>query len=182
MERTSRSIALRITKEAAFILLTVASAVVFPQILHTLGAAIGIGGQLGQMLLPMYLPVMILGFYRGEIPAAITGILAPLVSFMLTEMPAKAILPYIIIELVATGIFAGVLTRVKFFAPLRVLSVQILAKIVRLSVLAVVLCSTTGTLTASALTAGIITSVPGLILQLVVVSLVIVKKESKCNE
>ena len=182
MERTLRNTAIRISKEAAFILLTVASAVVFPQILHTLGAALGIGGQLGQMLLPMYLPVMILGFYRGEIPGAITGLLAPLVSFTLTQMPAKAVLPYIAIELIATGILAGAMTRVKFFAPLRVLSVQVLAKIIRLSVLAVVLYSTTGAVSASVLTAGILTSVPGLVLQLVVVSLVIVKKESKTNE
>jgi hypothetical protein len=179
MEKTLRNIAIRISKEAAFILLTVASAVVFPQILHTLGAALGLGGSLGQMLLPMYLPVMILGFYRGEIPAAITGLAAPLVSFMLTGMPQKALLPYIIIELIATGIFAGVLTRVKFFAPLKVLSVQFLAKIVRLSVFAVALYSTTGAVSASALTAGLLTSIPGLVLQLVVVSIVIVKKESK---
>ena len=182
MEKTLRNVAIRISKEAAFILLTVASAVVFPQILHTLGAALGLGGQLGQMLLPMYLPVMILGFYRGEIPAAITGLLAPLVSFAITGMPAEALLPYITLELIATGIFAGLMTRVKFFAPLKVLSVQLLAKIVRVFVYAIALYTTTGALSASALTAGILTSAPGLVLQLVVVSLVIVKKESKSNE
>ena len=182
MEKTLRNVAIRITKETAFILLTVASAVVFPQILHTLGAALGVGGQLGQMLLPMYLPVMILGFYRGEIPGAITGLLAPLVSFTLTQMPGEAILPYITLELIATGVLAGALARVKFFAPLKVLSVQVLAKIVRLSVYAIALYSTTGAVSASALTAGILTSVPGLVLQLVVVTLVIVIKEKKANE
>ena len=182
MEKTLRNVAIRISKEAAFILLTVASAVVFPQALHTLGAALGIGGQLGQMLLPMYLPVMILGFYRGIIPGAITGALAPIVSFMLTGMPAKALLPYIMIELIATGIFAGLLTRVKFSAVLRVLSVQILAKIVRLSVYGVVLYSANGTIAAPTLFAGILTSVPGLVLQLVVVTLIIVIKEKKTNE
>ena len=134
------------------------------------------------IILPMYLPVMILGFYRGIIPGAITGALAPLVSFMLTGMPAKALLPYIVIELVATGIFAGLLTRVKFFALFRVLSVQILAKIVRLSVYGVALYSVNGTVATSALFAGILTSIPGLVLQLVVVTLVILIKEKKANE
>ena len=181
MEKTLRNIAIRISKEAAFILLTVASAVVFPQILHTLGVALGIGGQLGQMLLPMYLLVMILGFYRGEIPGAITGLLAPLVSFAITGMPAEALLPYITLELIATGIFAGAMTRVKFFAPLKVLAVQVMAKAVRVFVYAIALYTTTGAVSASALTAGILTSVPGLILQLVAVTLLIVKKEGKHN-
>ena len=182
MEKSLRNIAIRISKEAAFILLTAVSAVVFPQILHSVGALLGIGGQLGQMFLPMYLPVMILGFYRGEIPGAIAGIIAPLVSFALTGMPAAAILPYITLELVVTGVLAGAFARVKLPAVLRVFAVQVLAKAVRLSVYAVALYSTAGTVSASALTAGILTSVPGLVLQLVVVTIVIVKKENKCNE
>ena len=71
MEQSIKKIALKLTKETVFILLTVASAVIFPQLLHVIGAEVGVGGKLGQMLLPMYLPVMILGFYRGVIPGAV---------------------------------------------------------------------------------------------------------------
>ena len=73
MERTIRKTAINLSKEALFILVTVASAVILPQILHGAGLALGVGGQLGQMFLPMYLPVMILGFYRGAVPGAIVG-------------------------------------------------------------------------------------------------------------
>ena len=95
MENTIRKKAISLSREAAFILMTVLSAVVLPQILHGVGALLGVGGQLGQMLLPMYIPVLIIGFYRGPVPAAVVGLAAPLLSFALTGMPAVGILPYI---------------------------------------------------------------------------------------
>ena len=125
MEKTLRKTAVKLSKEAIFILITVASAIVLPQILHVAGAWLGVGGKLGQMLLPMYLPTMILAFYRGAIPGAIVGLLAPIISFSLTEMPTAALLPYITVELVATGVAAGLLRDVKLVAPIRVLSVQV---------------------------------------------------------
>ena len=87
--------------------------------------------NLFQMFLPMYIPVIIFGFYRGAVPGAIAGILAPLCSYAITQMPVKALLPYIAIELVFTGFFAGIFSKVKMPSVLRVLSVQICAKIVR---------------------------------------------------
>lgn len=177
MERSIRKTAIKITEEALFILLTVAGAVVLPQILHVIGKGVGVGGQLGQMLLPMYLPVMILGFYRGACSGAIVGLVAPLVSFALTGMPAENLLPYIALELVATGLLAGVFAKVKLPSMLRVLSVQVLAKAVRLVALSTVLLLGGAKLTVGALTAGLLTSVPGLILQLLVVSYVIIKKD-----
>ena len=177
MEKTIRKTAAKITQETLFILLTVAGAVILPQILHLIGAQVGVGGQLGQMLLPMYLPVMILGFYRGACSGAIVGLIAPLVSFALTAMPAEKLLPYIAIELVATGLLAGLFAKVQLPAMLRVFTVQVLAKAVRLISLTTVLLVSGQQVTSAALTAGILTSVPGLILQLLVVSYIIVKKD-----
>ena len=181
MERTIRKTAINLSKEALFILVTVASAVILPQILHGAGLALGVGGQLGQMFLPMYLPVMILGFYRGAVPGAIVGFLAPLVSFAITGMPAEALLPYITLELVATGVFAGIFANVKLFAPIRVLSVQLIAKVMRLAFLAVSLYFTTGGVSLQKLSAGIVTSIPGLVLQLLVVGFLVAYKDKKKN-
>ena len=181
MENTIRKKAISLSREAAFILLTVASAVILPQILHGVGALLGIGGQLGQMLLPMYIPVLILGFYRGPVPAAIVGLMAPLVSFALTGMPAAVILPYITVELIATGVLAGVFSKVKIAAPLRVLATQAAAKAVRVAVHATVLAITTGGVKASVLFAGVLTSIPGLLVQLILVSYLIIEKEKKNN-
>ena len=181
MERTIRKTAINLSKEALFILVTVASAVILPQILHGAGLALGVGGQLGQMFLPMYLPVMILGFYRGAVPGAIVGFLAPLVSFAITGMPAEALLPYITLELVATGVFAGIFANVKLFAPLRVLSVQLIAKVMRLAFLAASLYFTTGGVSLQKLSAGIVTSIPGLVLQLFVVGFLVAYRDKKKN-
>ena len=177
MENTIRKTATKITKEGAFILLTVVSAVILPQILHGVGAALGLGGALGQMLLPMYLPVLILGFYRGAVPGAIVGLLAPLVSFAITGMPDAAVLHFITVELVATGLVAGILAKVRFPAILRVLSVQIVSKIIRLSVHAISLYATVGAVSTSVIFAGILTSVPGILIQLALVTYLIIKKE-----
>ena len=170
MERTTRKTAERISIETLFIIMTVAGAVILPQILHIIGAEIGVGGQLGQMLLPMYLPVIMLGFYRGSVSGAVVGALAPVVSFALTGMPAEKLLPYIALELVATGLLAGVFAKVSIPSVLRILAVQALAKVVRLGVFATVMLINSGSINTSSLTAGIVTSIPGLVLQLVVVS------------
>ena len=175
MENALRKAAIKISKETAFVLLAVASAVVLPKILHGVGAALGVGGQLGQIFLPMYLPVLILGFYRGVIPGAVVGLLAPLVSFGLTGMPAQALLPYVTVELIATGALAGVFARARMHGVLRVLSVQVAAKAIRLLVYAIALYAARGTVAPSALFAGISASLPGVLLQIVLVGFLLGK-------
>ena len=181
MEKSLRQTMIKVSKEALFILLTIVSAVLLPQIFHGVGVLLGVGGQLGQMFLPMYLPVLIIGFYRGALPGAIAGLLSPLVSFAITAMPSQALLPYITIELIATGALAGILSNVKWPAILRVFAIQVAAKILRLIVFAISLYTTKGMITASALFAGVLTSIPGILLQLVVVTYFIMKKEKKNN-
>ena len=181
MEATLRKTVIKISKETAFVLLTVACAVVLPQIFHGLGVLLGVGGKLGQIFLPMYIPVIILGFYRGPVVGAVTGLLAPLVSFAITEMPTEALLPFITVELIATGLLAGVNSDVKMHATLRILSVQAGAKAVRLLAFLIVSLVKTGTVVASQLFAGIITAIPGVVLQLVLLTYLLMNKE-KGNE
>ncbi len=182
MEKTLRKNMIVLSVETAFIILTIALAVVLPQFFHIVGGALGIGGALGQIFLPMYLPILIIGFYRGPITAAIAGLLAPLVSFSLTNMPQAAILPFVTVELVATGLLAGVFSKTKTPAALCVILVQVLAKAVRLIVFAFSLYFTSGVIKASALFSGILTSLPGVILQLVLVSFLIIQKRKNTNE
>ena len=178
MEQTKRRLAIRITSEAAFMLLAVAGAVLLPQIFHAVGLLLGIGGQLGQIFLPMYFPVLLVGFYRGPIVGAVAGLLSPLVSFAITGMPAAGLLWYIVIELIALGALAGVFAKVRVIAPLKVLAVQVLARAARVAAFALVVGAIGGgTLTAAALTGGIAQALPGYVLQLVFVSLLLLKKD-----
>ena len=179
MEKLLSKKAVKISTEAAFILLTVVGAVILPQIFHALGVLLGVGGALGQMFLPMYIPVLIIGFYRGPVSSAIAGLFAPIASFLITNMPSEAILPFITLELIATGLIAGVFSKSKLPAVLRVLLVQVAAKAVRLTAFAISLYLKSGSVSASALFNGLLTSVPGVILQLVLLSLLIVKKEKQ---
>ena len=173
---------IKLSKEAAFIIAAIIGAVALPQVFHIVGVWLGVGGQLGQMFLPMYLPVLIIGFYRGPVSGAVAGLVSPLISFALTAMPNENMLPYITVELIATGLVAGLLINaVKIPAILRVLAVQVAAKAVRLAVLVVALYTTSGVVTFGAVFAGILTSIPGIVLQLALVTCFIVIKEKKKN-
>ena len=179
MEKALRSRVIKLSKETAILLVAVIAAVALPQIVHGIGLFVGVGGMLGQILLPMYIPVLIIGFYRGPISGALTGFLAPLVSFCITGMPALAVLPYIMIELIAIGALAGLLAENELPAVLRVLLVQVVAKAIRLAAFGCnVYFATAGTLTAALLFGDVIRSVPGILLQLIVVTLLLKNKEN----
>ena len=179
MENTLSKKAIQLSKEAAFILLTVIGAVVLPQIFHVVGVQLGIGGKLGQIFLPMYLPILIIGFYRGPVSGAIAGLIAPMISFMLTKMPSSELLPFITLELIATGALAGAFAKWKKPVVLRIFLVQVLAKLVRLTAFAISLFSVNGTVNMSVLFSGILTSIPGVVLQLVLLTVLIVRKEKR---
>ena len=179
MEKSLLKKTIQVSKEAAFILLTVVCAVVLPQIFHAAGVLLGIGGKLGQIFLPMYIPILIFGFYRGPIAGAVAGLFAPIVSFLLTQMPTAALLPFITAELVATGLLAGLFAKSKMPVILRVFSVQAIAKAVRLIVFAVSLYIANGVVNGAVLFDGILLSIPGVVLQLALLTFLIMKKEKQ---
>ena len=183
MEKTVRTRIIAISKETVILLLAVAAAVVLPQIVHSIGVLVGVGGMLGQILLPMYIPVFVIGFYRGTVSGALTGFLAPLFSFWITGMPATAVLPYIMVELVAIGAFSGLLAKSQRSALLRVSAALVGAKAIRLALLVGNICfSNIGALTASRVFGDVVRSIPGIVLQLVVVTLLLKNKEKERND
>ena len=69
--------------------------------------------QIGNALSPMHIPVLICGFLCGPYYAAVVGLLAPLLRFMLFGMPP--LIPIgaaMCIELAVYGIISGVLYKV----------------------------------------------------------------------
>ncbi len=85
-----------------------ASAVVLPIIAHALHAPV-------RLLLPMHWPVLLAGIVYGWRAGAITGALAPLMSYLVSGYPLPNILPSMTMELFAYGFVAGML-RQKFNA------------------------------------------------------------------
>ena len=56
-------VSIRIQALAAAV--SVVAAVALPQILHVVGASFGLGSTLGEMLLPMHLPIILVGLLAG---------------------------------------------------------------------------------------------------------------------
>ena len=117
--------------EMIAILFGLATAVALPQLFHIVGAASGLGNTLGEIFLPMHLPVLFIGLAAGRRAGAITGLFSPLLSFFLTAMPNIVVLPFMMLELMGYGFFAGLMRGVKSPTILKVLVAQILGRTVR---------------------------------------------------
>lgn len=69
------------------------------------------GFGLGAALSPMHLPVLLCGLICGWWPGAVCGLIGPILSSVLTGMPASAQLLHMVPELVTYGLFAGLLRK-----------------------------------------------------------------------
>lgn len=117
--------------QAIAAVLAIIGAVAVPQIFHVLGAVSGLGTALGETFLPMHLPIILVGLLAGPYAGAAAGLLGPLASFALSGMPGAVMLPFMMIELCAYGLFAGLLRNVKLPVIAKVLMIQIAGRVVR---------------------------------------------------
>ena len=82
--------------------LLIAVGVLLPQLFHLIG-----GPAAGGMFLPMHIPVLISGLLLGQYYGSSSGVLSPVISFLIMGMPAAARLPFMVVELAAYGFFSG---------------------------------------------------------------------------
>ncbi|MBT1160303.1 MULTISPECIES: ECF transporter S component [Bifidobacterium] len=170
-----------VTFQTAAAVIAVVAAVALPQVFHVAGAALGLGTMVGQTLLPMHLPVLLVGLLAGPFAGLATGALAPIVSFLLTGMPMVPMVPFMVIELAAYGLFAGLLRGVRLPAavpsPLgwlvKLVGAQVAGRIVDALAIAVAV-SLLGntTMTVASVAAAVVTGLPGLVLQWVLVPVI----------
>ena len=121
---TAAGIALRIA-------LTVAGAVLLPQVFHAVGAVSGTGTALGASLLPMHIPVLLAGLLYGPVVGAAAGVLSPLVSAAVSGMPAAALLPFMVLELGVYGLASGILSRTGLNGFVKLLLAQLAGRAAR---------------------------------------------------
>ena len=159
--------------------LAVVAAVALPQIFHLGGAALGLGPALGQTLLPMHLPVLLVGLLAGPYAGVATGALAPVVSFALTGMPMAPMVPFMVIELAAYGLVAGLLRGVNLPSSLpspvewlvKLLGAQVAGRLVdALAIGVAVAFLGNTTMTVASVWAAVLTGMPGLVLQWIAIS------------
>lgn len=122
-------------------LLGIAACVLIPQMFHLIGKISGLGISLGEILLPMHLPVIFVGFIAGPVAGFFSGFFGPLISSVTTGMPGPVMLPFMIVELASYGLMAGILKNVKMpFAGsvmVKILAVQIFGRVMRTLAIAI---------------------------------------------
>lgn len=92
------------TRQMTFAALCLALSLLLPQIFHMIGMQ-----QAGQIFLPMHIPVLMAGMVLGWQYGALLGLLAPLMSFLLTGMPNASRVVFMMAELMSYGLISGLL-------------------------------------------------------------------------
>ena len=149
--------------------------IVLPMAFHAIPGA-------GNAWLPMHVPVMICGLVAGPAPGATAGLLAPVLSSLLTGMPAAPILPSMACELVTYGLVSGALSarvrtgRLPLDLYVSLVGAMLLGRVVGGALQALIFSAGSYSLAAWA-TGYLLTGLPGIVLQLVVVVPVVVALE-----
>lgn len=135
--------------------------------------------SVGNMLLPMHIPVLLCGFFCGPVIAGVVGIVAPLLRFLLFGMPP--IMPTGIsmcFELATYGIICGVLYKVFPKKNIYIYASLIIAMIagrIVWGIVRVILLGVNGTEFGWGIfmTEGFVKAIPGIILQIVLIPVLV---------
>ena len=152
---------------------------VLPLVLHAIPAA-------GSTILPMHIPVLLCGLIAGPYFGLLAGLFGPLLSSFTTGMPLMAYVPVMMVELGIFGAVTGLLiniirTKNQYFniyaslIPAMILG-RIIAGVVRMLFFAPALLQET-TVIAWWLTSYFVTSLPGIIIQLILIPAIIIALE-----
>lgn len=153
-------------------------AVLLPQLVHICARLSGVGASLGEMLLPMHLPIILAALISGPYVGMIAGLLSPIISCALTSMPAAAILPFMCIELSGYGLIAGLLSKKNVPTLAKILTAQVGGRLVR--ILAMIVAPTLGIkANVSAYVTSLAQGLVGVAIQLVFITLAIYALKKK---
>ena len=132
-------------------------------------------GVPGTVLLPMHLPVLLMGFLCGPLYGAAGGLLIPALSSLLTGMPpAFPMLPIMLGELCTYGLVSGLLyRRAGWHLYPSLLCAMACGRVSYGLIFAALLTANGGTLKALSVTAAVTTGLPGIVIQLAAVPLIV---------
>lgn len=146
-----------------------AMCVVLPLAFHAIPNA-------GAIMLPMHIPVLLCGLVCGWQYGFVCGLIGPLLSSF-TGMPSMAVLPGMMVECAVYGLVTGILMRlVRTGKPtadlyISMVSAMFLGRL--LSGFAKSLVFTPGTAPFAWVTTSLVTGIPGIIVQLVVMPVLV---------
>lgn len=151
----------------------VLAAVALPQLLHLLGIVSNMGTTLGETFLPMHIAILAAGLLGGGTVGAVSGALAPLISFALSGMPSIYMLPFMMIELASYGLICGLLANKSMPTLAKLLIAQIGGRAVRAVFIVGAFYLLGSKIAPAVIWTSIAAGLPGLILQWALIPLLI---------
>lgn len=155
--------------------LCLALGILLPQVFHVIPVA-----NTGNIFLPMHIPVILCGYFVGAWYGALVGAICPLLSFLFTGMPNAARLPFMIVELMAYGIAAGLFygLLIKSNKTLRIYLTLILTMICGrvayfLGLVVAVYILGMKELSVMAVVSAVVLGIPGIIIQIIIIPVII---------
>jgi len=158
-------------------LFSVVAAVALPQLVHAIGSASGMGSSLGEALLPMHLAIFMVGLLAGWGAGLAAGVCAPILSFALSGMPRSDVLPFMIAELAAYGLTAGLLAETHLPCFFKLVVAQIAGRSVRAVAVLIAFYGLHTGLPVSSIWTGLAAGLPGILLQWAIVPLLMFRIE-----
>ncbi len=157
-------------KKIVFAAVCAALCVVLPMAFHAVQNA-------GAIFLPMHIPVLLCGLICGWPYGLVCGLMGPLLSSALTSMPPAPILPSMMVELAVYGCVTGIMMQLvhtrKLLGDLYISMITAMILGRTLSGLAKSLIFTPGTAPFAWVTTSLLTGLPGICIQLVLIPLLI---------
>ncbi len=157
-------------KKLVFAAACAALCLVLPMAFHAIPNA-------GQVILPMHIPVLLCGLVCGWPYGGVCGLVGPLLSSLLTGMPPAAMLPSMMVECCVYGFTSGLLMKyVRTGKPVADLYISLVSAMVAGRVVAgfaKALIFTPGVAPFAWVTTSLVTGIPGIVIQLVLMPLVV---------
>ncbi len=157
-------------KKLVFTAVCAALCLVLPMAFHSIPNA-------GSIFLPMHIPVLLCGLICGWPFGAVCGLLGPFLSSIVTGMPPAAMLPSMMIECCTYGLVTGLMmkfVRTKFATAdlyISMVTAMVLGRVIAGLAKAWILAP--GTPAFAWVTTSLVTGIPGIAIQLVVMPILI---------
>ena len=157
-------------KKLVFTAVCAALCLVLPMAFHSIPNA-------GQVILPMHIPVLLCGLVCGWPNGLLCGLIGPLLSSVITSMPPAAMLPSMMVECAAYGMVSGLgMKHVRTGKSVTDLYISMIAAMVLGRVVAGFAKAwifTPGVAPFAWVTTSLVTGIPGIVIQLVLMPLVV---------
>ncbi|PKK82443.1 MAG: ECF transporter S component [candidate division Zixibacteria bacterium HGW-Zixibacteria-1] len=153
-------------RRIAYSSLFLALAILLPIVFHQFGMA-------GRIFLPMHIPILICGFIAGPVAGVIIGLLAPFLSHLLTSMPPAYAVPLMTMELPLYGLTAGLAyNKLKLNIYVALIAAMIIGRLafaLGLLILGKFIELPYGPLEFFAAGGAVVTGIPGIIIQIIII-------------